>query len=153
MPRLIIITLATFWLAGLAQADAVSIPDKVKANILKRHPKAQDFQASHENHFNQRLLEVTYKEEGSEEPILELFRADGHLFTNEVPLVGIGEAPPEVKQALETNFPGYVLKKVEMAGNPNGIGEEYEINLQVGGSNWKVSINDKGEILGKDKVE
>ena len=155
MHRLIIIMLGSFIFSGssLAEPAQVVIPEKVKADILKRHPKAQDFEASHEIHFKRKLLEVTYKEEGADAPIMELFREDGNLFTNELHLDNIGEAAPEVKQALAANFPGYELKSTEMISNPNGIGEEYEVHLLVGGVHWKVSVTQKGEVLGKDKVE
>jgi hypothetical protein len=39
----------------------VNIPEKVKADIIKRHPKAIELQASHEIHFQKHLLEVSFK--------------------------------------------------------------------------------------------
>lgn len=143
--------LSAFALAVNAQqATQAGIPEKVKADILKRHPKAMDLQASHETHYRRNLLEVSFKEEGSDEPILELFREDGKLFTNELLLDNLSEAPPAIKETLEKNFPGYVLKKAELIANPNGTGEEYEIYLLAGGVNWKISVSEKGNIEGKD---
>jgi len=156
MRQLVTTILGTLLLSGLActvnaeQSAEVSIPEKVKADILKRHPNADDLQASHEIHFDHDLLEVSYKEDGKE-PKLELFKADGKLFTDELPLDDLNEAPPAVKEALAKNFPGYALKKAELIVNPNGIGEEYEIYLVVGGVNWKFSIDEKGGIQGKDR--
>lgn len=156
MRQLITTILGTLLLSGLAftvnaeQSADVSIPEKVKADILKRHPNAYNLQASHEKHFDLDLLEVTFKED-DKEPKLELFKADGKLFTDELPLDDLNEAPPAVKDALEKNFPGYALKKAELIVNPNGIGEEYEIYLVAGGVNWKFSINEKGNIEGKDR--
>lgn len=106
-------------------------------------------QASHEIHFGHDLLEVTFREE-SNEPFLDLSTANGKLFTDELLLEGLSEVPPTVKEALEKNFPGYELKKAELIANPNGVDEEYEMYLVVGGVNWKVSINEKGNIEGKD---
>jgi hypothetical protein len=153
MQHLLVITLISLFLSTHLTAvyaeEPVVVPEKIKADILKRYPKAIDMQASHEIHFKRPLLEVSFKVEGSEEPILELFRDDGHLFTNEMRLDDLSEAPPEVKQALEKEFPGYALKKAEMIGNPNGVGEEYEVYLVAGGANWKVSVTENGQIAGK----
>ncbi len=151
MRHTIITTLVAFILsvftytANAQQSVNVDIPKKVKADILKRHPKAQDLEASNEVHFGQNLLEVTFKEEGSKIPDFELFKENGDLFTNELFLDDLNEAPT-IKEALEKNFPGYELKKAALIVNPNGVGEEYEIYLTVGGVNWKVSFNQKGNI-------
>lgn len=155
MRQLVTTILGTLLLSAVAftgnaqQSADVSIPEKVKADIIKRHPKAHDLQASHETHFGHDLLEVTFKEDDKESK-LELFEADGKLFTDELPLDDLNEAPPAVKEALEKNFPGYELKKAELIVNPNGVGEEYEIYLVVGDVHWKVSINEKGNVEGKD---
>ncbi|MGZ4970035.1 MAG: hypothetical protein ACXV8O_04580 [Methylobacter sp.] len=131
------------------QSTNADIPEKVKADILQRHPTARDFQAGHEVHFGQDLLEVAFKEEGKE-PKLELFKSNGNLFTDELPLEDLNEAPAAVKEALEKSFPGYKLKKAELIANPNGVGEEYEMYLIVGDVNWKVSVNEKGKLEGKN---
>ncbi len=151
-----LVTIASFLLLGVAftvnaeQSTNTSIPEKVKIDIIKRHPKAHDLQASHEIHFGHDLLEVTFREE-SNEPFLELFTVDGKLFTDELLLEDLSEAPSVVKEVLEKNFPGYEFKKAELIANPNGVGEEYEIYLVAGSVNWKVSINEKGNIEGKDR--
>lgn len=156
MRQLVTITLGSLLLSAIAltvnaqQSINISIPEKVEADILKRHPTAQDLEASHEVHFGYDLLEVTFKEEGKT-PILELFNADDTLFTDELLLDNLQEAPPEVKETLDKNFPGYKLKKAEVIANPYGVGEEYEIYLIVGDVNWKVSVNEKGNIEGKDR--
>ena len=156
MRQIITTTLGALLLSAVAftvsaeQSAEISIPEKVKADIIKRHPTAHDLQASHENHFGHKLLEVTFKEDDKDTK-LELFKADGNLFTDELPLDSLNEAPPAVKEALEKSFPGYELKKAELIANPNGPGEEYELYLVVGGVNWKVSINEKGNIEGQDR--
>lgn len=134
-----------------AELIQVTIPEKVRADILKRHPKALDLQASHEIHFKRKLLEVSFKEEGNPDQLLELFREDGHLFSNELLMDDLSEAPPAIKTTLEQQFAGYTLKKAEMIANPNGTGEEYEIYLQVGSVNWKLSLTEKGEIQEKNQ--
>lgn len=134
-----------------AQADAsTEIPDKVRNNILKRHPQATDMQASHETHFGQKLLEVGFKDETGREAS-ELFTDKGHLFTNENKLEDIGGISQAAIATLKQEFPNYTLQKAEMIVNPNGIGEEYEIYLHANGGNWKISINNRGII--QEKLE
>jgi hypothetical protein len=144
-----IAVLAMVFSAKAEPIRPISIPEKISADILKRHPKAQELQASHETHFGVELLEVTFKE--SNTPILELFTSNGHLFVNELLLEDLSEVSPAVTEALKQHFPKYELKKAELITNPNGIGEEYEIYLVADGANWKVSINDKGGIEGKER--
>lgn len=146
-----LIGLAVCSLTFGVQAETVhpaSIPEQVRQNIVKRHPNAQDLQGSHETHFGERLLEVHYKDEAGQ-AIMELFTSQGHLFTNELVTEDFNEIYPPVMATLKTEFPDYTLKKAELIGNPNGVGEEYEIYLQVGGTDWKVSITDQGVILDK----
>ncbi|MCK9397028.1 MAG: hypothetical protein M0Q44_15730 [Methylobacter sp.] len=133
-----------------AKAEPVSIPEKVAADILKRHPKAHELQASHEKHFGVELLEVVFKEE-KDEPYLELFTHDGHLFANELLIEDLSEVSPAVIEVVKQHFPKYELKKAELIANPNGVGEEYEIYLVADGANWKVSINGQGGIEGKER--
>ena len=152
MHRFIINTLGSLFLVissttAYAETSAtIVIPDKVKADILKRHPKATDLQASYELHYKRKLLEVSFKEEGSDEEFLELFREDGKIFTRETRLVDLSGSPAIVPATLQETFPGYVLKKVELIVNPNGVGEEYEVYLQASSGVWRVSISDKGVI-------
>ncbi|MGZ5577309.1 MAG: hypothetical protein ACXWEV_10540 [Methylobacter sp.] len=142
--------LAMAFSAKSEPTKAVSVPEKITENILKRHPKAHDLQASHEKHFGVELLEVSFKEENNE-PYLELFTHNGHLFANELLIDDLGEVSPAAIEALKQHFPKYELKKTELVANPNGAGEEYEIYLLADGANWKLSINDKGSVEGKDR--
>ncbi|HEY8158761.1 MAG TPA: hypothetical protein VIF10_08655 [Methylobacter sp.] len=129
---------------------SISVPEKVIEDILKRHPKAHDLQASHEKHFGVELLEVSFKEENNE-PYLELFTHDGHLFANELLIEDLSEVSPAAIETLKQHFPKYELKKAELVANPNGTGEEYEIYLIADGVDWKLSINDKGSVEGKER--
>ncbi len=134
-----------------AESGTVAIPDKVRASILKRHPQAQDLQASHETHFGQQLIEVRFKD-AEDDLKHELFRADGALFANEILLANGLEISPEVTKVLAANFAGYRLEKAELVINPNGVGEEYELYIAIDGVKWKVAINDKGTVLSKDRL-
>lgn len=150
-----IISLGLISLAPAAHADSVkpiAIPEKVSQNILKRHPKAQEFQASHESHFGKQLLEVSFKDEAGQ-PVLELFNQQGHLFTNEVIIEDFNEIYPQVVDALKQAFPKYQLKRAEMIGNPNGVGQEYEIYLNADGVDWKVSVSGQGVIQEKQQIK
>lgn len=132
------------------QSEMGGIPDKVRTSILKRHPQAQDFQLSHESHFGQQLMEVSFKD-ADNQLIHELFRSNGALFTNELLLESTQEIPPVVSKALNDQFPGYRLDKGELVVNPNGIGEEYELYIIVAGDRLKVAINDKGIVTAKER--
>lgn len=133
-----------------AETPSVTIPEKIKEEVLKRHPKAHDFQASHEKHFGFELLEVSFKEENNE-LYLELFNQKGHLFANELLIDNLGEISPAAIETLKQHFPKYELKKAELVTNPNGPGQDYEIYIVADGENWKLSINDKGVLEGKDR--
>ena len=130
------------------ESRLASLPDKVKINILKRHPTAIDLHAvGNEIHFSHYLLEVAYKVEGNDTEVLDLFSEDGKLFANELTVENLNDAPHLVKETLENNVPGYKIIKAELVGNPNGLGEEYELYLLVGDEIMKVSINQKGNIV------
>lgn len=134
-----------------AEKAAPSIPAKVQADILKRHPEAQELQASSETHFGVKLLEVGFKL-ASGEPMLELFTAQGHLFTNELRIEDLKEIPDVVMDSIKKAFEKFQFKHAELVSNPNGVGEEYEIYLNADGADWKVSINEKGAVAEKQRL-
>ncbi len=144
-----VLFLAVASISFAEQLVSVDIPDNVKTEVLRRHPKAQNLEAINVFHFGQDLLEVTFKEEGSTEMLVELFKTNGKFFTNELLIDDLNAISSTAKESLAKNFAGYKLIKAELITNPNGVGEEYEIDLVVGGENWKVSINEKGDILEK----
>jgi hypothetical protein len=152
MRKLIISTIGISILAMAVsvQAETVTIPEKVKEEVLKRHPKAHDLEASHEKHFGQEFLEVSFKDENKEQ-YFELFTQKGHLFANELLIENLGEASPAVIETLKQHFPKYELKKAELITNPNGAGEEYEIHVVADGENWKISIDNKGVVGFKER--
>lgn len=131
-------------------SQSVSIPAKVSANILKRHPTAQEMKGSPETHFGQKLLEVSFKVDTGE-TLMELFTENGHLFTNEILVESYDGISQAAIRTLKTEFPNFTLQKIELIGNPNDAGEEYEIYLTSEGQQWKVSINDSGTIEDKQR--
>lgn len=140
---------------GFAHAEpataGVAIPANVISNILKRHPQAQDLQASHETHFGQKLLEVRFKDDKGQE-LMELFNAKDHLYTNEVLVEDLHDLFPPVLASLKQAFPEHTLQKAELIANPNGGGEEYEVYLTAGGQNWKVFLDGHGTIQSKESL-
>lgn len=146
-----IVAFSVAFTANAESKQSVSIPDKVSSNILKRHPKAQDLLATHETHFGQKLLEVSFKDETGQE-ILELFTGTGHLFANELKVEDLSEISPPVVATLKKEFPNYSVQKAELIVNPNRAGEEYDIYLSSEGKNWKVSLTDQGVIQDKQQV-
>lgn len=142
----------TGWLSTAQAEDAgtVAIPDKARANILKRHPQALDLQASLETHFGQQLIEVRFKD-ADDQLRHELYRTDGAFFSTEFLREYGLDVTAEVIKALKDNFGDYRIEKGEVVVNPNGAGEEYELYLATAGGKWKVAINDKGTITAKDR--
>lgn len=124
-----------------------TIPAKITEHVLKRHPQATELQAVEESHFGQKLLKVSYKE--NDELNMELFKSSGSLFSNVLPVEDPTPLPSPLLNTLKSQFTGYQFKKAELVVNPNGVGEEYAVYLVVNGVNWLVSINDKGQLLGK----
>lgn len=148
----VIATLLAFLVPAHAESDlSLAIPEKVLANILKRHPGAHEMSAKEETHFGQKLLEVTFKDENDQE-ILELFTAKGHIFTRELKAEGLGGVSSSAIDRLNQEFPNHTLQKTEIVVNPNGAGEEYELYLHADGYDWKVCINDKGELKEKQPL-
>ncbi len=135
---------------SLAQADSGAnpiIPDKVKEHVLKRHPQASDIQAHEESHFGNKLLKVTYKD--GEELNMDLFRTNGSLFTNVLPMDDPTPLPSALLKTLKNEFADFQFKKAELVVNPNSIGEEYTVYGTVNNENRWLLINDKGQLLGK----
>jgi hypothetical protein len=105
---------------------------------------------SPETHFGQKLLEVSFKVDTGE-MLMELFTENGHLFTNEILVESYDGISQAAIGTLKTEFPNFTLQKIELIGNPNGSGEEYEIYLTSEGQQWKVSINDSGTMEDKQR--
>lgn len=148
------VTAALLVLVNPAQAEyegSVEIPEKVHSNILKRHPGAHEMIASEETHFGQKLLEVRFKDETGKE-MIDLFTAKGHIFTSEMKTLGLSGVSSAAIATLKQEFPNHTLQKTELVVNPNGAGEEYEFYLHVNGYDWKLCINDKGELKEKQQL-
>lgn len=148
----LIVAALTLWTTNTSATETTTVPDKVRANILKRYPQAEELQATgRETHFKNPLLAVSFKTtEGDTK--MELFRGNGALFTNKMALEAPNEGlPPDLRKAVSEQLPGGQIRKAELIVNPNGVGEEYEIHVDVGGTLWHVAGTDTGEITEKLK--
>ncbi len=45
------------------------------------------------------------------------------------------------------NYPKYEILAMKTVANPNGVGEEYEIDLLVSGKILNITIDDQGKII------
>ena len=141
---LIALTAMPTWAAGGAESTHAG---KIKDQVLKRHPQATELQISQEKHFGNALLKVTFKDQ--DETNMELFRTDGALYSNVLPVDDPTPLPSPLLKTLKAEFSGYQFKKAELVVNPNGVGEEYGVYLAVNNVNWLVWINERGQILSK----
>jgi hypothetical protein len=126
-----------------------AIPEKIISLLLKRHPEAYDIGAEQKTHFKQNLYEVLFKEGESKQ--IELFRADGHFFTNAEKMDSLGEMPATARENLTAELGKYELVESFLIANPNGIGEEYDLVVNATGVIWHITVDSKGNISKKDK--
>ena len=128
--------------------DKEALPEKVLANLYKRHPDAFDITARREKHFKQDLYEIFFKE--GEENLIELYRVNGAFYVNAV-LVDASELlPPSAYENLKATFGDYQVKQAILVVNPNGPGEEYDFTVDASGRIWNVLIDMNGKIISKE---
>ena len=128
--------------------DKEALPQKVLANLYKRHPNAFDITARPEKHFNQDLYEIFFKE--GEENLIELYRVNGAFFVNAVLIDASELVPPAAYENLKAAFGDYQIKHVILVVNPNGPGEEYDFTVDDAGRIWNVLIDTNGNIISKE---
>lgn len=138
------------------------VPKKVFDYIYKKHPKAQDISIQEKTHFGQALYEVTFTAEQKDlndrvyqEKLVDLFRVNGHFYVNA--MVIQHEAFNIISSAavkrLQLNYPKYEILELKTVVNPNGVGEEYEIDLLVSGNIWNISIDDQGKLISETRQD
>ncbi|PPD03969.1 MAG: hypothetical protein CTY29_07550 [Methylobacter sp.] len=126
-----------------------ALPEKVSAQLMQRHPNAIDISAELKTHFKQDLYEITFKENDAEHT--ELYRTDGHFFTNAEKMASVGEMATTVGENLTAEFGQYFIDQSYLVVNPNGAGEEYDLVVNAGGTIWHVTIDRNGGIARKEK--
>jgi hypothetical protein len=137
-----------------ANAEVLSkdaIPAPILDQFYKRHPNAIDVSAEKKIHFKQDLYEITFKDEKDKEKIIELYRANGRFFVNGDDVTTSNMMPPIAYDKLKAAFDTYTIKEATLVVNPNGIGEEYDLTVNVSGNNWSVIVDHNGNITQKER--
>lgn len=140
-----------------------AIPEKVLANIYKKHPDAIDITAVQARHFGVDLYEISFEmttkpkpgQEAMEpkEKMIELYRENGDFYVNGVDIntsKTSDEMPAAAYENLKASFPNYNLKEAILIVNPNGVGEEYDLLITAADGVWRLSVNRNGEIVRKE---
>lgn len=128
-----------------------AIPPQILDQFYKRHPNAIDITAEKKTHFKQALYEITFKEEKDKETVIELYRPNGGFFINGDNVTTSNMMPPVASDNLKAAFGAYTIKKAILVVNPNGVGEEYDLTVNVSGNDWSVIVDHKGNITKKDR--
>jgi len=128
-----------------------AIPPQILDQFYKRHPNAIDISAEKKTHFKQALYEVTFKEEKDKEAIIELYRGNGRFFINGDNVTTSNMMPPVAYDNLKAAFGTYTIKEAILVVNPNGVGEEYDLTVDVSGNDWSVIVDHAGNIIQKER--
>ncbi len=135
------------------QAEVVSkdaIPTPILDKFYKKHPNAIEISAAKKIHFKQPLYEIMFKEEKDKEKLFELYRPNGQFFVNADNVQGANMLPAVASDNLKAMFDIYTVKSSVMIVNPNGIGEEYDLVVNSGGTDWSVVIDRNGAVGQKE---
>jgi hypothetical protein len=133
--------------AEILNKDA--IPEKIKAQLAKRHPDAVEITAEKKVHFAQELYEVFFSV--NKEKIIELYRPDGHFYAKAQEVQSIFLMVPGSEKNLKAAFNDVVVKESIMVANPNSSGEEYDLLITSGGKNWSVIVDGNGNVVKKSE--
>lgn len=138
-----------------AQAEPLgkeAIPDKIMDKVYKTHPNALDISGEEKNHFNQDLYEIKFTD--GEEKRVKFYRANGQFFVDGVKIdtsENTNMLPPAGNDNLKSTFTKYDIIDAIMIVNPNGAGEEYELDVESEGVNWHISMDRNGQIVTKER--
>jgi hypothetical protein len=131
--------------------DKEAIPAPIKDQFYKRHPNAMDISAEKKTHFKQALYEISFKEEKDKETFIELYRNNGHFFVDGDNVTTSNMMPPVGYDNLKAAFGTYTIKEAILVVNPNGVGEEYDLTIDVSGNKWSVIVDHNGNITQKER--
>lgn len=159
--KIIFLLLTIFSLATNANTiNKQDVPKQVFDYIYKKHPEAKDITVEAKTHFGQSLYEVTFTANQNDrngqvfqEKLVNLFRVNGHFYTNAIVVqhAAFNIIPTATIKSLQLNYPKYEILGVKTVDNPNGVGEEYEIDLLVSGNIWNISIDNQGKIISETR--
>jgi len=141
--------------------DHQNVPEGISTYLHDKHPSAEEITIKDKNHFGRQLYEVRFKETKTEndktykQDMDELFRTNGDYFTNvyQVEHHGYNVMSDKAKKSLQSHYPDYKILSMRMISNPNGNGEEYEINLMVSGKNLNVTFNNFGDLISESEKQ
>jgi hypothetical protein len=143
--------------------DRQDLPEKIFTVINKKHPKAEIMTIEDKTHFGQPLYAIKIRETQYDmnnqiyfEETVELFRPNGHFYTNEINIKRESFdliLPSEIKESLHQQYPDYKIQEIQIVTNPNSIGEEYDIALLASGRVWNISIDSKGKLISTARQE
>lgn len=147
-------------LSGLANAAAPveknTVPKKVMDTFYSRHANALEVSTKIDKHFNQEVIEVSFKEnKDDKETFIELYRGNGHFFVNAARISISANStlmPEEVKTNLKAAFDTYEISDAVLIPNPNASGEEFDLLIESNSKAWHVVIDRKGNIAMKVPV-
>lgn len=125
------------------------LPEKIMAQIQKRHPNASEIKAEQKAHFGQAVYEVNFKE--GENDQTELYRKDGHFYVNGEKIDASSLMPGLADDDLKSTFTNFEIKDAVLIVNPNGSGEEYDLSIISNSQNWDVTLDSKGNIINKKR--
>jgi hypothetical protein len=128
-----------------------AIPPQIIDQFYKRHPNAIDISAEKKTHFKQALYEITFKEEKDKPTLIELYRGNGRFFINGDNVTTSNMMPPVAYDNLKAAFGTYTIKNAILVVNPNGVGEEYDLTVNVSGNDWSVIVDHTGNIIQKER--
>jgi len=158
--------ISLLWLAIFSMtvhADTISkenVPERVFDYIYKKHPDATNLIIEEKTHFGHHLYEVNFstmhKDQNNQNyEISKLFRMNGHFFADALNMKKqvFNIITDAAKKTLQTYDPNYEILSLKIVTNPNGAGEEYEIELLAQGDKLNISIDDHGRVISQIKLE
>lgn len=137
--------------ADSSVAAEEALPEKIMAEIQKRHPNAAGIKAEQKTHFGQDVYEVHFKDGESEQ--IELYRKDGHFYVSGEKINSSNLMPDPVNDNLKSAFTKFEIKEAILIVNPNGPGEEYDLSVVSDNQTWSVTVDNKGNIIKKEREE
>lgn len=152
----IILTLSVIPLATHGKELSLQdLPEAVHVYMQKKHPGAEDITIEQRTYFNIPLYEVNFTEDAHDQDnkkyqakFTKLFRLNGHFYTNAIKVQpdSFNIISDVAEKSLQSHYPDYQIEEMKIISNPNGVGAEYEIDIQDSGKSIIVNITDKGEI-------
>lgn len=150
------------------QLTKEQLPPKLLEHFNKKHPKTSNLVISEEKHFGQALYELSFTEElaikvpdekgnklksqMAHEEAAVFYRTNGHFFVSAEKIAAFNVIPGVIIDGLKAAFPDYKITAAQLIPNPNGVGEEYEIDITAQNQPWHVSIDRKGTIISKENI-